>query len=540
MGYQIMNAIRFQFVSALLLLNLCVGEFAIGDVKVIDLGGDQFMAHFSLDAPPDATSVHVAGSFNQWDPKTLAMKGPDANGQFILDVPLSRGYYEYKFVVNQNDWITDPDNPVRTGPNENAVLLAGLDPGTHQGPNRATPHFKMPGQLDHPKAIRDLIDQCNLRQTTDASPEIDAWFQSHSMPYFTENSVSFVVQSAHDKAVRLTIIAPGGRFGYELTPLVSEPPAMRDSLYGITLERDPFPAHSAYLLELVGRTRTRRIVDPNAWSVTSRDGRPAGKIIEPSTDVGRIELIENLATPDGKVGSRDVYVYLPPGYGANANERYPVVYLHDGQNCWDDPSEPFGHGGWSINLIADELIASKTIKPFIAVGIANTPDRLKEYGPDDDILSADSHAYLQFIIKTVKPLIDEKYRTRSGPQDTALMGSSMGGAISFQGALLMPEVFGSAACLSTAFLFKDSHDKGYAELVEQRGKQPVRLYLDSGTAGKHQDGAPATRAMVELLTKTGWKPGIDLEHFEAKGADHNERAWRARVDRPLRFLFAVK
>jgi predicted alpha/beta superfamily hydrolase len=214
-----------------------------------------------------------------------------------------------------------------------------------------------------------------------------------------------------------------------------------------------------------------------------------------------------------------------------------VLYMHDGQNCWDDPVEPFGHGGWCVNLAADRLIDAGAIVPFIGVGVANTPDRLQEYGPGPDIFSADRQPYIRYLVDDVKAEVDRRYRTLTDAAHTALMGSSMGGVISLQAAIVRPDVFGQAACLSSAFIFGDASGHSYFDLIKKLGKQPVRLYLDSGTAGRQQDGAPKTRAMVALLRETGWKEGVDLMHFEDTGAEHNERAWRARVDRPLWFLF---
>jgi predicted alpha/beta superfamily hydrolase len=117
------------------------------------------------------------------------------------------------------------------------------------------------------------------------------------------------------------------------------------------------------------------------------------------------------------------------------------------------------------------------------------------------------------------------------------MGSSMGGIISLQGALLYPGVFGGAACLSPALLFEDSRGRDYFDLLASVGKVPVRIYVDSGTAGPGQDGVAKTRRLVEALRQAGWRDGQDLMWHEAQGAEHNERAWRARIDRPLIFLF---
>lgn len=538
-----MTTFRIQIVSALLLAILYIGETALGDVNVIDLGGDQFMAQFAFDAPADAKSVNLAGTFNQWNPNALRMDADENGKGYTAELTLKRGRYEYKFVLNGSKWFADPDNPTRTGPNKNSVLVLGEEPA--RSAVESGPAAKMPGQMEHPQALLDAISR--PKDCASGMSGLELWTYMEPMPSFTESTVTFMIRAPIDHAAWLEIVAPNSRFGYELEKLRPNAVERDARIKGITLEREKIPEHAVYYFNFSNGGESRRVIDPFAWSVTSRAGKPAGRIVEPSPDTGRIQLIENLGSLDESLRRRDIYIYFPPGYGqhglppygADTTSRYPVVYLHDGQNCWDDPAEPFGHGGWAINQIADKLINAGEVKPFIAVGIANTPDRLKEYGPGDNIFSADSHAYLQFIAKTLKPIIDEKYRTQPGPEHTSLMGSSMGGAISFQGALLMPDVFGSAACLSTAFLFNDANDKGYTELVNHRGKQPVRLYLDSGTGGKHQDGAPATRAMVELLKETGWQIGNDLVHFEDKGADHNERAWRARVDRPLRFLFAA-
>jgi hypothetical protein len=98
-------------------------------------------------------------------------------------------------------------------------------------------------------------------------------------------------------------------------------------------------------------------------------------------------------------------------------------------------------------------------------------------------------------------------------------------------------VFGGAACLSPALWFEDHNGRNYFDLPAHTGKVPVRIYLDSGTAGPAQDGAPDTRKMGDLLAQAGWKGGTDLMRYEATGAEHNERAWRARLDKPLVFLF---
>jgi enterochelin esterase-like enzyme len=260
--------------------------------------------------------------------------------------------------------------------------------------------------------------------------------------------------------------------------------------------------------------------------------------VEASGDRGRIEVIRDLASGVPGLKSRDVYVYLPPGYD-EGDKRYPVLYLQDGQNCWDDPVEPFGHGGWGVNLQGDELIRAGRVAPFIAVGVGNTVDRMAEYGPGPDVISAARHPYLRFLVGTLKPLIDQRYRTRPDAKSTGIMGASMGGLIALQATLLHPDVFGQAGCVSPSFVVFDAEPAPYARLVRQVGKVPVRLYFHNGTGGSRADGAGATRRMVALVRETGWRDGEDLVHHEMEGAHHNERSWRAQLAIALRFFFGT-
>lgn len=247
---------------------------------------------------------------------------------------------------------------------------------------------------------------------------------------------------------------------------------------------------------------------------------------------------EALGTPPPEIAPRPVYVYLPPSYGTEPERRYPVLYAHDGQNVWSEDGICFGHGGWYLDEALDRLTAAGEVEEVLLVGVPHGEDRLGEYGRR-------SKAYGEFLLANVKAAVDRRFRTKAGPEHTALIGSSMGGLVSFELALTAPELFGKAACLSPSFWFGD--EQAFASLralqgtfdVERRGvkRRRPRLYLDSGTAGPSQDGAPATRRMRDALVAAGWRLGDDLQHHEAEGATHDERAWRARVDLPLRYLF---
>ncbi|RMH27526.1 MAG: hypothetical protein D6691_06085 [Candidatus Hydrogenedentota bacterium] len=261
---------------------------------------------------------------------------------------------------------------------------------------------------------------------------------------------------------------------------------------------------------------------------------------EPTATHGRLLLsAEMLSLPQEKgtshsLAPRQIFVYLPKGYFTpGSKHRYPVIYLHDGQNVWDDDRCCFGHGGWHLNTLLD---STTTLPQAILVGIPNSSARLAEYGLGADILRLRPSPYHRFLREVVKPRIDQDFRTRRDRKHTAVMGSSMGGIVSITTGYVYPDTFGVVAALSPAFQVPDAQGRTLLDVVKKHGRGRFRLYVDNGTAGETQDGAPLTREFVNLARQKGWKDGVDFEHFEDVGAAHNERAWRMRAWRPLKFI----
>lgn len=250
---------------------------------------------------------------------------------------------------------------------------------------------------------------------------------------------------------------------------------------------------------------------------------------------GRFWYPPNVSETSATIAPRPLFVYLPPGYSkAGAQLRYPVVYLHDGQNVWDDESCCFGHGGWRLNRLMEE---NTTIPRAILVGIPNSSARRTEYGIGEDILALQPSDYLKFLVEVVKPAIDREFKTRPEPAYTSLMGSSMGGMISIYGGYAYPDVFGNVAALSTSFWIPDAKGQKLIDVLRMHGRGRFRLYIDSGTEGIQNDGVAETREFAELARQKGWREGVDFEHFEDIGAAHNEAAWRKRAWRPMQFIF---
>lgn len=231
--------------------------------------------------------------------------------------------------------------------------------------------------------------------------------------------------------------------------------------------------------------------------------------------------LATLASTDG-TRKHDVRVFYPPGYEENTLERYPVVYMQDGQNLFF-PDEAFGGQHWKIDETVHILNAMNLVRRAIVVGIY-PQDRLVDY------TRPGYEGYGRFLALEVKPWVDERYRTLPGRQHTAVMGSSLGGVVSFYLAWQYSQVFSQAACLSSTFGWQDD----LVARVEAEERRPVRFYLDSGWP---RDNYEVTRAMRNLLVRRGWRLGDDLFYLAFPYAPHNEQAWAMRAHIPFQFFF---
>lgn len=244
-------------------------------------------------------------------------------------------------------------------------------------------------------------------------------------------------------------------------------------------------------------------------------------------------------TPD-----RDIIVYLPPGYEQEKKKRYPVLYLHDGQNIFDGATSYIPGMEWRVDETAQALIASGEIKPLIIVGVNNAGvDRVDEYTPTKDAKvkqGGKADLYGRMLVEELKPFIDAQYRTLRGPKETGLGGSSLGGLVSLYLGLEYPQVFGKLAVVSPSVWWDE---RKIVRDVQALGKRPrSRIWMDIGTKeGKTPaDATKDTRALRDALVVKGWKENSDLKYYEAEGAEHNEKAWSERVAAILKFLFGTK
>lgn len=240
---------------------------------------------------------------------------------------------------------------------------------------------------------------------------------------------------------------------------------------------------------------------------------------------------------------RHVAVYLPPSYAAS-ERRYPVLYMHDGQNLFD--GEVTFAGEWQVDETCQRL-AQEGLE-LIVVGVYNSDRRMNEYNPytTKRFGAGDGAAYIDFVADAVKPQIDRDFRTLPEAAQTGIAGSSMGGLISLYGALARPDSFQFAAAFSPSLQIAQPLYRDVANWTTEQN----RVYLDCGTAEAMNvvDGPKLyrrlysfyylrkVRQMAKLLRrKPTLRNASNFRYVEARGAVHNESAWAKRFPDAVRF-----
>lgn len=229
---------------------------------------------------------------------------------------------------------------------------------------------------------------------------------------------------------------------------------------------------------------------------------------------------------------RRIWIYLPPGY-ETSQRRYPVLYLHDGQNLFDDYFSFSGE--WGIDEALDSLY-QVTGKGLIAVGIDNGGEsRLPEYSPWKNLKygGGEGEQYTQFIVQTLKPYIDQHYRTRTSAKHTGMMGSSMGGLISFYAGARYPQVFSRIGIFSPAFWFSDS----VFTFAQQHSFHPKAKILLLAGAHESKEMVPDMQRLYALIAKNRGRR--QLKQIVKEAGKHNEQFWRREFPAAVQWLFKL-
>lgn len=259
-------------------------------------------------------------------------------------------------------------------------------------------------------------------------------------------------------------------------------------------------------------------------------------------------------------------IWLPPGYDAPGSRRFPVLYMHDGHNLFNVKNSNFNKI-WAADKAMLAVSAIGKVEPHIIVGIwAPGPDRYRQYLPRSaydaappavrarmDVMANGgavvSDRYLAWIAGPLKSWVDASFRTRPGRDDTAIVGSSMGGLMSCYAFLERPEVFGKAGCVSSHWPAVDprvvaGEDSGVKQMWDawfaaRLGKPDGRrVWMDHGTATLDQFYASYQQVVDARFAAAGWQKGRDWESKVYEGAEHEENAWAARLPEIFVWLLA--
>src|SRR5256885_6079776 len=236
----------------------------------------------------------------------------------------------------------------------------------------------------------------------------------------------------------------------------------------------------------------------------------------PTTLTGNIK--SHRASPSKILRNRrNILVYLPPGYRRFSSRRYPVFYLHDGQNVFDAATS-FSGVEWGVDETAERLIRQKLIEPLIIVAIANTgEERVHEYAPTRGVIDAKAkrkkrsrglaRLYGAFLMDELKLYIDRKYRTKPGAEFTGLGGSSLGGLVTLAIGILYPRAFSRLIVMSPSIWWDDFAIYRLVDSIEQ--KPPLKIWVDTGTA---EPGWGQAREFRHRLVGRGWRLFDDIQY----------------------------
>lgn len=235
------------------------------------------------------------------------------------------------------------------------------------------------------------------------------------------------------------------------------------------------------------------------------------------------------------LAGRRCWVYLPPGY-FESTKSYPVLYMHDGQNLFDQNTSFAGE--WKVDETCEMLIGNGEIEPIIVVGIENNAARCTEYTPWPAIPAGNpcagggANTYLQAIRDVLIPEVNNRYRTRTGPANTYMAGSSLGGLVTVYAGYAYGNVWGRIAGVSPSYWWANQAMLNYAA-ANPPPATLTHFYQDMGTS---ESGISNLRAMRDIAIGQGFVLGDDLLSIEASGHSHNEFYWALRLPDTLRFL----
>ncbi len=246
---------------------------------------------------------------------------------------------------------------------------------------------------------------------------------------------------------------------------------------------------------------------------------------------------------------RDIYVLLPPGYNA-CEAKYPVVYLNDGQNVFSTHGN--WHKKWNVDIVMDRLYEERAVPEMIFVGVTHLCNREYEFTPTYDALvenGGGSDKYLEFLTTELKPFLESKYRILGDRDNTAIMGSSLGGILTLEAARKKSDVFSKFAALSSSFWWDFGVMLEYARNWDPEISKKIKLWVDMGlqegggsfliddTLKEIYNPVNFCRVFCNILMKKGFEMNKNLMYVEDPLGIHDEVCWGRRFYNIMKYLF---
>lgn len=293
---------------------------------------------------------------------------------------------------------------------------------------------------------------------------------------------------------------------------------------------------------LAADAELKPLLDDTTWSRGPNYKIKPGQTLDVyphfTTAKGRVEKRWPTFTSTALGNTRGVYVYFPPTYLENAAARFPVVYMHDGQNLFDSATA-FGGNEWKVDETMDAAAEDGSIREAIIVGPENTSGRMYEYTPTKAAAypsSGGGDSYLTLLVDELKPKVDAELRTLPGRETTAVIGSSLGGLISAYAGVKKPATFGLVGAMSPSTWWDN---KAILEIVAKGAGKPLRVYVDSGDAGTSSDDKDNTKLLAATYRSLGFVDDVSLKYVVQAGASHSEVYWAQRLPGALKFLLGA-
>lgn len=345
------------------------------------------------------------------------------------------------------------------------------------------------------------------------TPSVDTIFMVSSLNHWKPNDKEYAFKLNREKKYSLTIKNNIDSFEYKIC---------RGSWNKVEVDSTGKDIKNRYYSNKIGDNATIKVL---GW----RDLSPKRK----STATKGVSFIPTSIEIPQLARKRTIRMYFPPDY--SSGKRFPVIYMHDGQNLFDDATSYSGE--WHVDEILDSLYKYYRFS-CIVVGIYNGEgQRINELSPwKNDTLNAggDGDKYAKFIVKTLKPFIDTHYRTLTDRENTAVMGSSMGGLMSLYLALEYPDVFGKAGVFSPSLWFSP---KAFEMIQEYKQKKLQKFYLLSGAKEGKQTVYNTLKA-DSLLRSDGFDENY-LRCKISKDGQHSEWFWSREFGDAIKFLFSL-